>query len=51
MDLNRRTLFGAAGMAGAAIAVSPAQAAVSGGMLSGREFGLEPNAARNQSAP
>jgi polygalacturonase len=45
-------LFAAAGLSGALLAAAPgANAAVSGGMLSGREFGLEPNAARDQSAP
>ena len=49
MNLNRRTIFGAAGLAGAALAVTPVQAAVSGGMLNAREFGVDPNAARDQS--
>ena len=49
MDMNRRAIFGAAGLAGAALAMSPVQAAVSGGMLNAREFGVEPNAARDQS--
>jgi uncharacterized secreted repeat protein (TIGR03808 family) len=50
MTLNRRAVFGAAGLAGVALATGPAQAAVTGGMLSAREFGVEPNAARDQSA-
>ena len=49
MDMNRRAIFGAAGLAGVALAMSPVQAAVSGGMLNAREFGVEPNAARDQS--
>lgn len=50
MDMNRRALFGAAGLASAALSLNPAQAAVSGGMLNGRDLGVEPNAARDQSA-
>lgn len=49
MNMNRRAILGAAGLAGAALAVTPVQAAVSGGMLSAREFSVEPNAARDQS--
>jgi uncharacterized secreted repeat protein (TIGR03808 family) len=51
MDMNRRSMFSAAGLAGAALAMTPARAAVSGGMLSAREFGVEANAARDQSGP
>jgi uncharacterized secreted repeat protein (TIGR03808 family) len=52
MNIDRRQMFAAAGLSGALLAAAPgANAAVSGGMLSGREFGLEPNAARDQSAP
>ncbi len=50
MTPNRRAIFGAAGLAGAALALSPAQAAIAGGMLTGRDLGVEPNAARDQSA-
>lgn len=50
MTLNRRAIFGAAGLAGAALALTPAQAAVTGGMLNARDFGVQPNAARDQSA-
>jgi uncharacterized secreted repeat protein (TIGR03808 family) len=52
MNLSRRSIFGVSAGAGALLATTPtASAAISGGMLSGREFGLEPNAARDQSAP
>ena len=49
MTLSRRSVFGVSALAGAALAIQPATAAVSGGMLTASSFGVVANAARDQS--
>lgn len=49
MTFSRRSLFGMSALAGAALSVQPAHAALTGGMLSAGTLGVEANAARDQS--
>lgn len=49
MNMTRRNIFGATAVVGAVGFYEPVRAANVGSMLNGRTFGVEPNAAHNQS--